>query len=801
MNNVLLLSLSRAACLAIALSPLAPLSASSEDDEANPPTNVLVVIVDQLSVHNLGCYDNGFGGVETSLTPSLDALAAEGVRFENAFVSDPQCCPSRYSILTGREPHHHGLRWNGVWEPRNQVTLAELARAAGYVTATIGKHHMMWLDQERPLEEDLGFDEVIDFGDYVTHCQGQGRQVHTAPGNWTPVEGLPDNLYFTGYTHNENAFHPAGYFTDQTLEFLEQRAGSGGDGRPFLCFFSFYGPHGPLLPSGPADPHDWAHLYQPSEELDLPPNHDKRATTQRLANRQAIYASMSEDEWREVLACYYGLITQVDYNIGRVLDRLDELGLAEDTLVLFTADHGEMSGEMGAWDKGAGMSDALTRVPLIARLPDVLPEGRLIEQLSSNVDLLPTVMEMAALPAPDGLRERLDGHSLLDLMVDATPPPDWRDDLFCEFGHQDLPTIVRARMIRTRNEKLVADELGHAEEYYQMRLDPWEEHDRSEEGAVQRSMLALRTRLSAWWGDEADHAPVFGSTSGPQSTPLRAKTPFPADGAVDVVRTVDPTWVPCSAAAEQVVWLGTDPDALQAFKHLGPVIGRFNAGTLQPATTYFWRVVGSNANGSTSSPLWSFTTQAGGADGPALCSAPLPLDRQEGVDLDTDLAWTPPGGAVQQNLWFGPAGGLEFVAGGLSGDVGAYSLAPLEAGLTYVWRVDTIDPPGITIGDSWRFSTESASLPEPARVRFPAHLATGVDPPAGAAFSWDAGQGALGHDVYFGTELPLTFVGTQSGNLWAPPQLLPGETYFWRVDEVGVSGTRRGGTWRFTCAD
>ena len=128
--------------------------------------------------------------------------------------------------------------------------------------------------------------------------------------------------------------------------------------------------------------------------------------------------------------------------------RLEELGLAESTLVLFTSDHGEMSGEMATWNKGAGMADALTRVPLIARLPGVLPAGRLIEQLTSNVDLLPTVMEMAALPASEGLRERLDGESLLDLMVDALPPSQWRDEVFSEFGHAGLP----ARHARRRLE-------------------------------------------------------------------------------------------------------------------------------------------------------------------------------------------------------------------------------------------------------------------------------------------------------------------------------------------------------------
>jgi hypothetical protein len=121
--------------------------------------------------------------------------------------------------------------------------------------------------------------------------------------------------------------------------------------------------------------------------------------------------------------------------------------------------------------------------------------------------------------------------------------------------------------------------------------------------------------------------------------------------------------------------------------------------------------------------------------------------------------------------------------------------------VTYVWRLDTIDPAGVTIGDEWRFETERDSLPGPARARAPTHLATNVDLPPGAGLSWVAGQGALSHDVYFGTELPLAFQGEQAATVWMPPQLVPGQTYFWRVDELGPSGTRRGGVWRFTCAE
>ncbi|MEE8469196.1 MAG: sulfatase-like hydrolase/transferase, partial [Planctomycetota bacterium] len=325
---------------------------SAASAQTSRPLNVLYIMDDQHNPRMLGLDSNGFGGVPVSLTPNLDLLAAQGVRFSHAYTSAPQCMPERLSLLTGRFPHEHGLRWNNIWEPaRGELTLPALARRHGYFTGTIGKNHLFWLDQPDLRVTDHGFDRVQDRADYVEFCGDNGVPPYFANGNHWRMDGISLSA---GYTFNTNRFHTSGYFSDQAIDFLENRAGPGGDGKPFVLWLSFDGPHPPILPSGPADPNDWAHRYHPFSQLALPANLGKVADTSRLQQLQAQYAHMSAEEHREALSYYYGLVSQIDFNIGRVLTRLGELGLDDRTVVVFTADHGEYAGEMACWTKGGG---------------------------------------------------------------------------------------------------------------------------------------------------------------------------------------------------------------------------------------------------------------------------------------------------------------------------------------------------------------------------------------------------------------------------------------------------------------
>ena len=155
------------------------------------PLNLLFVIDDQHNPRMLGTDSNGYGGLDSTLTPRLDQLAEEGVLFSHSYCSTPQCVPARFTLLTGREPHLHGLRWNKIWEPAfGELTLPELARRHGYVTANIGKHHLAWLDQPGESITDHGFDLVVDLGDYDDHCDANGQRPWNHGGNHWSMDCL-----------------------------------------------------------------------------------------------------------------------------------------------------------------------------------------------------------------------------------------------------------------------------------------------------------------------------------------------------------------------------------------------------------------------------------------------------------------------------------------------------------------------------------------------------------------------------------------------------------------------------------
>ena len=767
------------------------------------PMSVLVIMGDQHNPRALGCYGNGYGGLQQSLTPNLDALASQGTRFTNAFCSQPQCNPSRVSLITGRYPHSHGVRWNGVWEPKDMVTLPRLARAAGYATATIGKHHFSWLDQAEPLEDDLGFDLVVDMPEYAEYCQSNGKPVYTDLSVTSLLPSLTGSLVQTGWTTNANRFHPMGFWADETIAFLEARAGVGGDQRPFVCFYSMYGPHTPILPSAAPGETDWAHLHFPYQALALPPNVHRIATTARLAGLQTQFSYVVDLAWRQVLALYYGFISQMDANIGRVLARLDELGLSESTMVIYTADHGDMSAEMDSWTKGGGNYDAVARVPLIIRLPSALSTDRIRDELTSNVDLLPTILELTGLPITDADRARLEGASLADALLKGRNPRQWRSEVVIEFGHPGVPTTSRQRTIRSRTRKLSVDDLsGGQAEYYDLASDPYEIVDlaTAPSPGVQAEIVEMRNRLEQWWGDESTHAPLWVPTGGSRSLPARATEPWPAPGAVGVPRDVRPRFLPATSAGRIEVFLGTTPQNLVLAQSLGSMADTFVPGPLLPSTTYYWRVDGLNPHGRRTGNVWSFTTQADATVLPSLPSLVSPADGARDVPNLTRLRWNPSPEALSQVVWFGPTDErLQRVGADLAPDVDRLFLPRYEGGREFAWRVDSVGAEGTTIGRTWTFRTTADGLPGRATPVYPLHFnEVASQLLTGSPLVWSPGEAALEHRVYLGKEQPLAYQGSTTGPTWAPGTLERGRTYYWRVDEVNEFGVTVGSTWRFT---
>jgi len=435
--------------------------------------NILFIMTDQHNVHALGCYGN-----REVQTPNMDRLAREGTLFERAFCQTGQCCPSRYSIWTGRYARSHGLYFNGQLENVKEDTVGDILQRKGYKTATIGKHHM----HMEVMQDKHGFDVVIDLPEYRTFLEAAGKTGQDRKGDFLP-ENVHPGRSRVGPCRVDNDHHKAGYWATRAIDFLRENSE-----QPFCLWLSFYGPHTPITPSEP-----WASMYDPAR-VTLPPNHsyDYDYNTPGLKGTQEKSGTFDADLHRKTLAYYYGLVSQIDYNIGRVLDELDRLGLADNTAVVYTADHGEMMSEHGAWTKGGQGYDATVRVPLILRCPGVIPRGVRRQALAGSIDLLPTLLELTHQPIP----QNVQGKSLVAPAMGESGA--WRDTIFSEIGASLENQTVTTRtanakyIVYRKNGKMVYEQL------FDLEKDPWEMKNEIGNPKYQQMLAIMRDKLARW---------------------------------------------------------------------------------------------------------------------------------------------------------------------------------------------------------------------------------------------------------------------------------------------------------------
>ncbi|MGO2113337.1 MAG: choline-sulfatase [Pseudoclavibacter sp.] len=351
--------------------------------------NILVIQADQMAAQALGAY-----GDAAALTPNIDGLADGGAVFDRAYCTTPLCSPSRASMMTGRMPSELGCYDNGDDFPASEPTFAHRLRAAGYHTALIGRMHFIGPDQHHGFEERATTD------------------VYPADLDMVPDWNRPFDQRLQWY-HDADAVFTAGVssasvqqdFDDEVgfkaLRHLNDRvranqaaAAAGEEPQPFLMVASFIHPHDPYEPprehwdrfEGVEIP-DPAHPEVPDPAQD-PHSHRLRAMSGFDRRDPSI------DEVRRARRAYYAAVAYIDDHVGRILDRLETLGLADDTVVIVTSDHGDMLGEKGLWYKMSPYERS-ARVPLIVRGPDgVVPAGRFSGTVSL-LDLAPTLVELA----------------------------------------------------------------------------------------------------------------------------------------------------------------------------------------------------------------------------------------------------------------------------------------------------------------------------------------------------------------------------------------------------------------------
>lgn len=383
--------------------------------------NIILMMADQLRFDALGCYGN------TKIhTPNIDRLALTGSAFDNHYVQNPVCSPSRCSILTGRYPKNHGTRDNGIPLRDAEITFPEVLRKNGYLTAAIGKMHFTTVFSPKINEEDdwpedkYGFDIVHTTcdnktGEYLDWLQSvsqkdyeivkaQGERKMKEDGASAADKDLsgPPQVYLSELNP---AYHQSSWIADQTIRVIENAK----EDQPFFVLCSFVDPHHPFDPPVP-----YSHMYDPDlleppivkegELSDKPPHFYRHQTGHGFSNEKYDYRKLSAHEWGEVKAAYYGMISLIDDNIGRVLKALKEKGLEEDTLILFTNDHGELLGDHGLLFKGPFMYDCLIKAPMILRWPGRIPSGARFKQITEHVDIMPTILDYAGIQVPYGVQ-------------------------------------------------------------------------------------------------------------------------------------------------------------------------------------------------------------------------------------------------------------------------------------------------------------------------------------------------------------------------------------------------------------
>jgi arylsulfatase A-like enzyme/predicted aspartyl protease len=404
-------------------------------------------------------------------TPALDRLAAEGVRFRNAFVVSALCSPSRAAFLTGRYNHSNGIANNRTPFPAGAVTFASLLRAAGYRTGYAGKWHMGPQRGARP-----GFDFSASF-------VGQGRYIDCpieVDGKSTPSTGWVDDVV-TGYA----------------IEFLKREKE-----KPFLLCLGFKAPHGPRTAperlkerfagkeARPAPNAAHAPPFLEREEYSTPAARNRNAKSAKKGTRAALAPPGAEG-----LRTYFRQIAAVDENVGRVLAALDELKLAETTVVVFTSDNGYYLGEHGLGDKRTAYEESM-RIPLLLRYPKLgaAAKGKTIDAMALNIDLAPTFLDFAGVSAP----KEMQGRSWRPLLEGGAV--EWRKAFFYEYFYERNFRAPPVLGLRTETAKLIRyPGFESWTELFDLEKDPYETRNLAGERKEQLESMGaeLERRMEA----------------------------------------------------------------------------------------------------------------------------------------------------------------------------------------------------------------------------------------------------------------------------------------------------------------
>ena len=476
--------------------------------------NVVLIITDQQRFDTIRA-----AGRKTVQTPNLDRLAADGTLFTHAYCTSPMCSPSRASILSGRFPHSHGMVANHQACPGDNLihlsedvrVLADYLGPAGYHTAYIGKWHLGTGSDRRGYRDFVircgdgeGDTSRPEDNDYARYAEKLGIKAggkrHGA--DWDP--DLYDTWTLCGPSLAPPTDFGATYLCTRAEEYIRSRAHVE---TPFLLTWSCIEPHAPFV-----CPEPFYSMYDP-EKMVLPENHSDESGQRWLQRADwQLHSALefSEIELKTMWARYLGTVSYIDHLMGRMLDALSDTGQLNNTLFIFTSDHGDLMGSHSLILKGASLYEELIRVPLIVRLPAEMREKGIVpccDGLVSQVDIVPTILSLCGLPP----EPEVEGFDLSPLLTGETDSV--RDAVQAQFHSTSwTDPMSPLRMWRTKDWKYVESKEGD-NELYHLAQDPGETCNLADDPRYEAVRAELAETLHDWCKRSGDGWPEVATPS------------------------------------------------------------------------------------------------------------------------------------------------------------------------------------------------------------------------------------------------------------------------------------------------
>lgn len=435
----------------------------------NEKPNILLLFTDQQRFDTIGALGNPH-----MVTPNLDALVQDGQAYTNAYSPNPICCPARHNLITGLPAKDHGIADNEFNARCNRClpTVAELLSDAGYHTRAIGKMHY------QPARRSNGFDvretmeevpEFLEDDDYLQYLQSNGY------GDVQNIHGVRNLLYMIPQTSLIPEEHlGTKWVADRVLNYLDHKSKN----RPYFLFAGWIAPHPPFnVPERLVD------LYK---DVDLPSPMEARSNLCSMSEENKAWGDFPDPSYeRKMRQSYYAQITFIDEQIGRIIKKLKDMGEYDNTLIIFSSDHGEMLSDLGCYQKFLPF-DGSSKIPLIVRFPKHTQAGQRREEFVDLNDFLPTMLDVAGVEYPAGYE--LPGESLF-----APEPKKDRTYQYVEYSRGSRRWVS----VRDKKYKYVYYYGGGHEELFDMTVPNGEAYNllEHEKGKREKVRLVLREKL------------------------------------------------------------------------------------------------------------------------------------------------------------------------------------------------------------------------------------------------------------------------------------------------------------------